>query len=75
MNPSISKRFFERLFFTILVTLKQLKLYLKALTNLDYSPLSRKIIQEKYVKDSLAKAGSEELPENELKKIRKTEIK
>ena len=75
LNPSTPERFFKEFFFTTPVTLKQLKLHSEALTNSDYSPSSRKIIQEKYVKGSLAKAGSGELAEDELKGVRKAEIK
>lgn len=74
MNPSTPQRFSKEFFFTTLVILKQLKLHLEALTNSDYSLSSQKIIQEKYVKGSLAKARSGELAEDELKAVRKTEI-
>ena len=74
LNPSTPERFSKEFFFTTPVTLKQLKLHSEALTNSDYSPLSRKIIQEKYMKGSLAKAGSGELAEDELKGVRKAEM-
>lgn len=74
LNPSTTERFSKDFFFTTPVTLKQLKLHSETLTNSDYSPSSRKIIQEKYVKGSLAKAGSGDLAEDELKGVRKAEI-
>ncbi len=55
LNPSTPERFSKKLFFTTPVTLKQLKLHSEALINSDYSSLSRKIIEEKYMKGSLAK--------------------
>ena len=73
-NPSTPERLPKDFFFTTPITLKQLKLHAEALTNSDYSPSTRKVIQEKYVKGSLAKAGSGELAEDELKGVRKTEM-
>ncbi len=73
LNSSTPGRFSKEFFFTIPVTLKQLKLLLEAFTNSDYSPLTQKIIQKKYVKSSLAKTESEELAEDKLKGVRKVE--
>ncbi len=74
LNLFTPERFSKKIFFTTPVTFKQLKLHSEAITNSDYSPLSRKIILEKYVKGSLAKTGSGELVEDELKRVRKAEM-
>lgn len=55
-------------FFTTPTIVRAFTLYASALTNTEYSPSSRKIMTEKYVKGTLAKVNSGKLVERSVEK-------
>lgn len=62
-------------FFTTLTIVYAFTLHASTLINSEYSLLSQKIMQEKCVKDILAKVNSEKLAKDQLKKDRTAELK
>lgn len=75
LNLFTPQYFLVEIFFITLITLKQLRFYAKILFHFNYLSPSQKMIQEKYMKGSLAKIRSRKLAKNEFKKVYKAEIK
>ena len=73
-TPRTPTRVTRETFFTTPTTIRAFTLHASALTNTEYSPSSRKIMQEKYVKGTLAKVNSGKLAEDQLKKVRTAEL-
>lgn len=71
LTPLTPSRVTQETFFHTSTAVQLFNLHASALTNPDNSPSSRKIVQEKYVKGTLAKINSGELAEDQL---RKTEL-
>ncbi len=73
--PLILIQITRETFFTILTIICTLTLHAVAFINTKYFSSSQKIMQEKYVKGTLAKLNSGELAEDQLKKVRTAKLK
>ncbi len=65
----------QKMFFTTPTIICAFNLNVPAITNLNYSSLSQKIVQKKYVKTTLATVNFGELAKDHLKKVKTTELK
>ena len=72
--PRTPTRVTQKTFFITTTTVCTFTLHASAPTNTKYSPSSRKIMQEKYVKGTLAKVNFGELVEDQLKKVQTVEL-
>lgn len=74
LTPLTPSRVTQEKKFHTSTTVQAFNLHASALTNPDNSPSSRNIVQDKYVKGTLAKINSGELAEDQLRKNRVAEL-